>query len=62
MERLIGMSLVSTVAMNRIARVLARNKDMADLFVGVAGDFIPARAVLNSRFFFKLAFARGARA
>jgi flavin-dependent dehydrogenase len=61
-ERLIGMSLVSTAAMNRIARVLAANKEMADLFVGVAGDFIPPRAILNARFFLKLAFARGARA
>jgi len=61
-ERLLGLSLVSTGAMNRIARVLAANKDMADLFVGVAGDFIPASAVLNPRYFLKLAFGRGARA
>ncbi len=61
-ERLIGMSLVSPTAMNRIARVLAANKDMADLFAGVAGDFIPAREILNPKFFLKLAFARGARA
>lgn len=61
-EKLLGLSLYSTVAMNRVARVLAANKDMADLFIGVAGDFIPPSAVLNPRFFLKLAFARGAGA
>ena len=29
------------------ARVLSRRKDMADLLVGVAGDFVPAREVLR---------------
>jgi len=61
-ERIIGMSICSTATMNRIARVLAANKGMADLFVGVAGDFVPARAILNPGFFLQLAFARGARA
>lgn len=61
-ERLLGLSLLSTPVMNRIARVLARNKDMADLMVGVAGDFIPPSEILNPRFFLKLAFARGGRA
>jgi flavin-dependent dehydrogenase len=61
-EKLVAASLVSRFAMNRIVRVLAGNKDMADLFVGVAGDFIPARAILNPAFFLKLAFARGAGA
>jgi menaquinone-9 beta-reductase len=61
-ERLVGLSLVSPAVMNRIARVLARNKDMADLFVGVTGDFIPPREILNPRFLLKLAFARGAQA
>jgi flavin-dependent dehydrogenase len=61
-ERLLGLSLFSTKVMNRIARVLAGNKDMADLMVGVAGDFIPASEILNPRFFLKLAFARGAAA
>lgn len=61
-ERLIGLSLQSTVTMNRVARVLARNKDMTNTFVGVAGDFVPASAVLNPRFFLKLAFGRGTSA
>ena len=33
--------------MNRAARVLAARRDMADLLVGVTGDFVPSRAVLN---------------
>lgn len=60
-ERLVGLSLFSPPLMNRIARVMAGNKEMADLFVGVAGDFVPPREVLNPRFFLKLAFARGSR-
>lgn len=61
-ERLVGLALESPLLMNRIARVLAADKDMADLFVGVTGDFVPPSAVLNPRYFLKLAFARGARA
>ena len=61
-ERLLGLSLFSPAVMNRIARVLSANKDMADLLAGVSGDFIPPKEVLNPRFFLKLAFARGARA
>ena len=61
-EKLVGASLASTVVMNRISRVLARHKDMADLMTGVAGDFIPASEILNARYFLKLAFARGAGA
>ena len=33
--------------MNRAARVLAARRDMADLLVGVTGDVVPSRAVLN---------------
>jgi flavin-dependent dehydrogenase len=61
-ERVLGLCMASTPVMNRIARVFAGNKYMADLMVGVAGDFIPASEILNPRFFLKLAFARGASA
>lgn len=61
-EKLLGFSLASPTLMNRIAGVLSRHKDMADLLTGVAGDFIPAREVLNARFILRLAFSRGARA
>ena len=33
--------------MNRAARVLSGRRDMADLLVGVTGDFVPSREVLN---------------
>lgn len=59
-EKLVGLSLHSPMVMNRIARVLANHKDMADLFAGVSGDFIPPREILNTRYFLKLAFASGA--
>jgi hypothetical protein len=40
--------------MNRAAATLARRKDMADLLVGVAGDFVPPRAVLTPSFILTL--------
>lgn len=49
-EWLIGAVVGSPRLMNRCARVLAARKDMADLLVGVTGDFVPARAVLNARY------------
>jgi flavin-dependent dehydrogenase len=49
-EWIIGAVVGSPRLMNRAARVLAARKDMADLLVGVTGDFVPARAVLNIRY------------
>lgn len=49
-EWLIGAVVGAPRVMNRCARVLAARKDMADLLVGVTGDFVPARAVLNARY------------
>lgn len=49
-EWIIGAVVGSPPLMNRAARVLAARKDMADLLVGVTGDFVPARAVLNLRY------------
>ena len=49
-EWLIGAVVASPRLMNRCARVLAARKDMADLLVGVTGDFVPASAVLNARY------------
>jgi hypothetical protein len=34
-------------AINRFARTLEGRKDMADLLVGVTGDFVPPREVLR---------------
>jgi hypothetical protein len=51
---MIGAVVGSPHLMNRAARVLAARKDMADLLVGVTGDFVPARAVLNLRYLLSL--------
>ncbi len=56
-ERLLGMVLAVPALMNRIGKVLSVRKDMTDLLVGVAGDFVPAREVLNARFLFRLLVA-----
>jgi hypothetical protein len=53
-EWIIGAVVGSPGLMNRAARVLAARKDMADLLVGVTGDFVPARAVLNARYLITL--------
>jgi geranylgeranyl reductase family protein len=54
LERIVGMAIAHPYFMNNAAKVLSRRKDMADLIVGVAGDFIPPRVVLNPRFLFNL--------
>jgi menaquinone-9 beta-reductase len=53
-ERIVGMAIAYPYFMNNAAKVLARRKDMADLLVGVAGDFIPTSIVLHPRFLFNL--------
>ena len=40
--------------MNYFARTLAARKDMADLLVGVTGDFVPAREVLRPGYLLNL--------
>lgn len=54
LERIVGMAIAYPYFLNNAAKALARHKDMADLLVGVAGDFIPVRLVLNPRFLFNL--------
>jgi menaquinone-9 beta-reductase len=54
LERIVGMAIAHPYFMNNAAKVLSRRKDMADLIVGVAGDFIPPKLVLNPRFLFNL--------
>ena len=56
-ERLIGAAVAFPALMNRAATALARRKDMADLLVGVAGDFVPAREVLRPRYLLSLLLA-----
>ena len=54
LERIVGMAIAHPYFMNNAAKVLSRRKDMADLLVGVAGDFIPTSVVLSPRFLFSL--------
>lgn len=53
-ERMIAAVVGTPRLMNRAARVLSVRKDMADLLVGVTGDFVPAREVLNLRYLLTL--------
>ena len=46
-ERVIGAVVASPPLIARAARRLARRKDLADLLIGVTGDFVPAREVVR---------------
>jgi flavin-dependent dehydrogenase len=46
-ERLIGIGVASGAVANRAIRAMAARKELADLLVGVTGDFIPAHHVLR---------------
>ena len=58
-ERLIGAAIGWAPAMNYFSRTLESRKDMADLLVGVTGDFVPAREVLRPGYIMNL-FRRSA--
>jgi geranylgeranyl reductase family protein len=53
-ERLIASAVGFAPAMNHFARVLSARKDMADLLVGVTGDFVPASEVLRAGYLLNL--------
>ncbi len=59
LERIVGMAIAYPYFLNNAAKALSRRKEMADLLVGVAGDFIPVKLVLNARFLFKLFISPG---
>jgi geranylgeranyl reductase family protein len=46
-ERVIGAVVGSVPLINRAARSLSTRKDLADLLIGVTGDFVPAREVIR---------------
>lgn len=46
-ERLIAAGVAIPAVVNRAVRALAADKSLADLLVGVTGDFVPTREVLN---------------
>ena len=54
LERIVGMAIAFPPLINHAAHALATRKEMADLLIGVAGDFVPAEAVLTPRFLFDL--------
>ncbi len=56
-ERAIGAVIANAALINRAARCCEVHTDMADLLVGVAGDFVPPRRVMRPSFLFTL-FAR----
>jgi flavin-dependent dehydrogenase len=49
-ERIVAAVVARPWLMNRAARGLAARKDLADLLIGVTGDFVPARAVTRPGF------------
>ncbi|HZS60557.1 MAG TPA: NAD(P)/FAD-dependent oxidoreductase [Gemmatimonadaceae bacterium] len=53
-ERIVGAATAYPAMMNRAARTLARRRDMADLFVGVTGDFVPPKEVLRPSYLLRL--------
>lgn len=53
-ERAVGTAVAFPALLNRAASVLSRRRDMADLLVGVTGDFVPAREVLRPAFLWRL--------
>ncbi len=57
-ERIVGTAIAFPALLNRAADVLARRPDMADLLVGVTGDFVPPREVLRPAFLLQLLLTR----
>lgn len=53
-ERLIGLAVSFPALMNHAARRLSRRSNLADLLVGVAGDFVPPGEVLRPAFLIQL--------
>ena len=49
-ERAVAVAVARPALMNRATRALARRTDLADLLVGVIGDFVPPRELLRARF------------
>jgi flavin-dependent dehydrogenase len=49
-ERVIAAVVANPWLINRAARTLERRRDMADLLIGVTGDFVPAREIVNTRY------------
>jgi flavin-dependent dehydrogenase len=61
-EKLVGAAVAFPPLINRAATVLSRRRDMADLLVGVVGDFVPAREVLRPGYLLNLILSTTGRA
>ena len=53
-ERVIGAVVGSVPLINRAARSLSARKDLADLLIGVTGDFVPAREVIRAGYVWRV--------
>lgn len=53
-ERIIGATVAVPALINHAARALSRRQEMADLLVGVAGDFVPPDQVLRASYVARL--------
>ena len=53
-ERIIAAAVASPFVLDRVARSLARHPEMADLLVGVTGDFVPPTEILRASFVMRL--------
>jgi flavin-dependent dehydrogenase len=53
-EQLIGLAVGVPPLLNHAARVLSRDRELADLLIGVTGDFVPPSAVLRPRMLLRL--------
>lgn len=53
-ERIIAATVAVPALINHAARALSRRREMADLLVGVAGDFVPADQVLRAGYVARL--------
>jgi len=60
-ERLVALAVGAPALLDRAAATLEASPAMANLFVGVAGDFIPAREVLRPGYLAKLIFGNVVR-
>jgi geranylgeranyl reductase family protein len=60
-ERLVALAVGAPALLNRVAATLEASPAMADLFVGVAGDFVPAREVLRPGYLARLVFGNVSR-
>ncbi|HYD51130.1 MAG TPA: hypothetical protein VEA99_00835, partial [Gemmatimonadaceae bacterium] len=53
-ERIIGLAVAWPRVVDRAARALAARRDLADLLVGVVGDFVPPSRVLTPSYLYSI--------